>query len=286
MAHLAHFEPECADHRAVDQKIRAFNLVSEPMLDDQAVAELAQAVSFASILGSEALAALTRRESELSFGDLLEPLTPTMAHSRAGIRFEIRLGEDHDVVLGVLFASEAAAVALADVFFGGPGEGVARRLTDIEAHAVSSSIGGVIAPVIGVVTGRERCSVHLQHVKSATLPSDTLVELVTTLIVGGTAIEVSLFVPNPDGTTVDGSSREHMVQRVSEMPVDVEIDLAQVQMGALDVQALSDGDVVVFDAAPDSEATVRSGSTDLLRGRVAEREGRRFLEVTEVLVTT
>ncbi len=265
-------------------EIRAFNLISDKALDDRAVEELAHAVAFAAVLGGEALGALTRRESELSFGDLLPPIEPETARNRAGIRFSVVAAEDPEVVLGVLFATTGSAVALADVFFGGPGEGTERRLTDIEARAISTSLAGVVSPVVGVLTGREKCHVVLSYDKDAPLPGVDLVELSMNLTIGSVSVEASLFAPNPDGVVGDSSARDQMAHNVKDMPVPVDIDLACVQMAAADVQALADGDVIVFDAAPDSEAVARSGDRDLLRGRVAESSGRRFLEVTEVLV--
>lgn len=265
-------------------EIRAFNLISEKALDDRAVEELARSVSFAAILGGEALGALTRRESELTFGDLLPPIEPETARNRAGIRFSVVSADDPEMVLAVFLASTEAAVALADVFFGGPGEGSERRLTDIEARAISSSLAGVISPVVGVLAGRENCRVALTHDRDAPLPSAELVELSMSVTVGSVSIEAALFAPNPDGAVGESSSRDHMAQNVKDMPVPVDIDLACVQMAAADVQALADGDVIVFDAAPDSEAVARSGDRELLRGRVGEASGRHFLEVTEVLV--
>jgi hypothetical protein len=270
----------------VAAEIRAFNLVSEKALDDRAVEELARSVAFAAVLGGEALGALTRRESELSFGDLLEPIETETARSRPGIRFSVALADDPEMILGVLFASTTSAVALADVFFGGPGEGGERRLTDIEARAISTSIAGIIAPVLGVLSGREKCQAVLTYVKDAPLPAADLVELSMKLTVGEVSVEAALFAPNPDVMTGDYSARDQMAQTVKNMHVPVDIDLASVQMAAGDVQALADGDVIVFDAAPDDEAVARSGERDLLRGRIGESSGRRFLEVTEVLVGT
>lgn len=270
----------------MDAEIRAFSLISEKALDDRAVEELARSISYSASLGGEALGSLTRREAELSFGDLLEPIEPDVATSRSGVRFSVTLADDPGMVLAVLFLSEAAAVALADVFFGGPGEGVERRLTDIEAQAVTSSMANVIAPVVAVLSGLEGCRVSLEHVKAAPLPSASLVELAMRFVVGSAEIEAALFAPDPDGSGVDLTSRDAMAETVKGMPVDVEIELASVQMAALEVQALSDGDVIVFDAAPDSEALARSGDQELLRGRVGEDAGRRFLEVTEVLVAS
>lgn len=268
----------------MDAEIRAFSLISEKALDDRAVEELARAISFAASLGGEALGALTRRECSLNFGDLLEPIEPDVARARSGVRFSVTLADDADTVLAVLFMSEAAAVAIADVFFGGPGEGVERRLTDIEAQAVTSSMPGVIAPAVSVLSGLEGCTVAIEYVKSAPLPSSSLVELSMQLVVGTAEIEAALFAPDPDGSGVDLTARDAMAETVKDMPVDIEIELASVQMAAVDVQSLSDGDVIVFDAAPDGEALARSGDQELLRGRVSEDAGRRFLEVSEVLV--
>ncbi len=265
-------------------EIRAFNLVSEKALDDRAVEELARSVAFAAVIGGESLGALTRRESALTFGDLLAPIEPETAGSRPGIRFSLAVTGDPGAILGVLFVSTASAVALADLFFGGPGEGIERRLTDIEARAISTSLNGIIAPVLGVLTGREKCDVVLTHVKDAPLPGSDLVELSMQLTVGAVTVEAALFAPNPDGVSGDSSARDKMAETVKDMPVPVEIDLASVQMAAGEVQALADGDVIVFDAAPDSEAVARSGERELLRGRIGEEAGRRFLEVTEVLV--
>ena len=58
----------------MESDIRVFSLISETALDDRAVEELAYAVANAGTLGGEALGALTRRESDLLFGDLLEPM--------------------------------------------------------------------------------------------------------------------------------------------------------------------------------------------------------------------
>jgi len=272
----------------VAAEIRAFNLISDKALDDRAVEELAHAVSFAAVLGGEALGALTRRESQMLFGDLLEPIEAHAARSRAGVRFSVALHNDPEEILGVLFATIPSAVALADVFFGGPGEGTDRRLTNIEARAISDSLASVLGPVVSVLNAREKCQVTLTHLKDAPLPGSDLVELSMQLTVGEVSIDASLFAPNPDGAVGDddSSSREQMAETIKDMPVPVDIDLASVQMAAGEVQALANGDVIVFDASPDNEAIARSGERDLLRGRVGESSGRRFLEVTEVLVSS
>ncbi len=282
---MAHIGPSTADTSDVAPEIRAFNLISEKALDDRAVEELARSVAFAAVLGGESLAALTRRECELSFGDLLEPIEPEVATERSGIRFSVCLADDPDVVIGVLFAATPSAVALADIFFGGPGEGADRRLTDIEARAISTSMPGIISPVLSVLTGREKCDVVLSPVKDAPLPGSDLVELSMQLTIGSISVDASLFAPNPDGATGDTSARDKMAATVQDMPVPVDIDLASVNMAAAEVQALADGDVIVFDAPTDTEAIARSGDRQLLRGRIGEDEGRRFLEVTEVLVS-
>jgi hypothetical protein len=274
-----------ADQRLVDQELRTFDLMAEPVLDDRAVEELANAVGYAAVLGGEALGALTRRESELTFGDLLQPLGAEDARTRNGVRFTVTLTDDSDSVLAVMFATESAATGLADLFFGGPGEGAERRLTQIEARSVTASLGGVIAPVVAVLTGREGCKVQLKLVKQADLPAADLVELSFQVTVGDTTIDAALFVENPDGSIAGTEFRDAIAKTVQDMPVAVNIDLAHVQMAAAEVQALSDGDVVVFDATPDDDAIVRAGSRELLRGRLGERSGRRFLEVTEVLVS-
>jgi len=239
----------------------------------------------AATLGGEVLASLTRRECELTFGDLLDPIEPEVATSRDGARFSVTLADDPEMVLAVLFLSESEAIALADVFFGGPGEGAERRLTDIEAQAIVSSMSGVIAPVISVLSGLEGCRLDIEYVKKAPLSSATLVELSMQIAVGSGTIDAAVFAPDPDGAGVDLSSRDAMADKVKDMPVDVDIDLATVQMAAVDVQALADGDVIVFDAAPDALAVARSGEQELLRGRLGEEAGRRFLEVTEILVS-
>lgn len=266
-------------------ELRAFSLVSERALDDRAVEEFARSVAYSATLGGEALGAITRRESTLNFGDLLAPIDHKSAQNRAGVRFAISLAEDAEAVLGVLFATQESAVALADVFFGGPGQGEERRLTDIEARAISTSMDGVLAPVLAVFSGLEGCTISLEAVREAPLPSGNLVELSLQIAIGDVSIDASVFAPDPDGARVDLTSRDTMTQTVKDMPVDVDIDLASVQMAAVDVQALADGDVIVFDAAPDAEAVARSGSQDLLRGRLGEKSGRRFLEVTEILVS-
>lgn len=266
--------------------IRAFNLISEKALDDRAVEELAYAVAHAGTLGGEALGATTRRESELTFGDLLEPVDLAAVRSEPGARFLVTLASDPDVVLGVFFASETFAVALADLFFGGPGEGAERRLTDIEAQAISSLAGGAIAPVVGVLSGREGCHVALHPVKEAELDTPAIVKLSMQMTVGGSVIEAALFAPDPDGSSVDGTSRDAMTAKVRTMPVEIDIDLARVEMAAAEVQALAEGDVIVFDVSQDTEVTARTGSEELLRGRVSETGGRRLLEVTQVLATS
>lgn len=270
----------------MEPELRVFSLISETTLDDRAVEELAYGVANSGTLGGEALGALTRRESALIFGDLLEPIEPTTARERAGVRFSMTLADDPETVLGVFIISQKCAVALADLFFGGPGEGTERRLTEIEGQAITSLAGGVIAPVVGVLSGREGCHIALHQMKDAPLPSSNIVELAMTMSVGAASIDASLLVPDPDGGRIDASSREAMEAKVKDMPVDVEIDLASVEMAASEVQSLAAGDVIVFDSPQDSEAIARTGSQDLLRGRVADRGGRRILEVTEMLVSS
>ena len=274
-----------ADQKLVDQELRTFDLMAEPVLDDRAVEELAKAVAHAAVLGGEALGALTRRESELTFGDLLQPLGTEEARTRNGVRFSVTLADDSCTVLAVMFASESAATGLADLFFGGPGEGAERRLTQIEGRSVTSSFGGVIAPVIAGLTGREGCQLQLEMVNQAELPGTDLVELSLQVTVDGRTMDAALFVENPDGSISGTDFRDAIAETVQDMPVSVDIDLARVQMSASEIQALSDGDVVVFDATPEDDATIRAGSRELLRGRVGERSGHRFLEVTEVLVS-
>lgn len=270
----------------MEADIRAFSLVSERALDDRAVQELARGVAKAAVLGGEVLGAITRREATLSFGDLLVPIDGHAAESRSGVRFTITVEGDPDVTLAVLHTSESSAVALADVFFGGPGSGAERQITEIESQAISTSMGGVVAPVVAVLSGLEGCQIELHPVRDASLPAPKLVELTLQLQIGETTIDAALFAPDPDGARVDLSSRDAMAETVKDMPVDVDIELASVEMAAVDVQALADGDVIVFDSAPDDDAVARSGTQDLLRGRIGEESGRRFLEVTEVLVSS
>lgn len=66
------------------------------------------------------------------------------------------------------------------------------------------------------------------------------------------------------------------------MPLELDIELASVEMPAVDIGTLAVGDVVIFDVPADAPVTARHDSEPLFEGLVRVREDRRLLEVTGV----
>ena len=246
--------------------------------------ELAQSLRDAGQESSEALGAVTRRESAVELGDTLDPVSRSVAIDEPGARFLVVDPLDADSVVGLLHLTDESAVALADLFLGGPGTGVERRLTEIETHGISRLTADVVAPIVAAATYRTLGPVRLIETSEPSGLEEFLVRVGLSLTVGSHSINASLFVADPDKVGVSGGAeaRKMVTASVATMPIELEIDLAAVNMPASDVQSLATGDVIVFDVPTNAPATARHGRHRLLDGRVSNADGRRLFEVTQV----
>ncbi len=266
------------------ETIRTFDLVSAPALDDRAVQELAQSLREAAVSASEALGGVTRRESALDLGDTLEPVPRADVAELAGASFHVIDPLDSGAVIGLLHLDDEQAVGLADLFLGGPGRGVDRRLTSIETKAILQLMGEVLAPLVGAATYRSQGPVALVEANDVSGLEEHLVRLAITLAVGAESVEAALYVADPDKSGVSGGAeaRKLVTASVATMPIELDIDLAAVNMPASDIRSLATGDVVVFDVPTSAPVVARHGRHDLLEGRVNESSGRRLFEVTKI----
>ena len=266
------------------ETIRTFDLVSTPVLDDRAVQELAQAMLEAAQSASEALGGVTRRMSTLELADTLDPIGRSAVVDQSGARFMVLDPLDGDSVLGLLHLTEGDATALADLFLGGPGRGAERRLTRIESMAITQLVGEIVAPIAAAATHRSLGAVRITETNDPEGLEEHLVRVGITVQVGSESIPGSLYVADPDKAGVSGGAeaRKLVTSNVATMPIQLDIDLAAVNMPAADIHTLATGDVILFDVPTNAVATARHGRHRLLDGRVTDAEGRRFLEVTQV----
>lgn len=262
--------------------VQPFDLIGEPKLDDHAVEALAVAVQEAAIVSAETVAGVTRRPSTLTIGDILEPVRARDLPSE-GVAVEIAMVGG--APLALLILTDENTVALADVFFGGPGNGADRRPAPIEVQAIVSSLPPIIEPVVAAVTASGGHEIQLRASDSVTAPSAELVRLDLAFDIDGVAIELAVFAPDPDKAGPATGTSSEMLQLAGEIPVQFDIDLGAVPMTAGEVQGLATGDIVIFDVGLDDEVTVRSGNRDFVRGSIEDSNGRRRLSVTEVLST-
>jgi flagellar motor switch protein FliM len=189
------------------------------------------------------------------------------------------------VVVGVFNVSDSDAIAVADIFFGGPGTGADRRLAPIELTAITSSLPQVLQPIIEAVAPTAAHGVALVPASDSGIEAPDLVRLDLTFTIDEVEVAASIHVPDPDkSASVDGPSND-LLEIVSGMPLRFDVDLADVSMAASDVQELAEGDVILFDSPPDGDVTVRSGNREFLRGTINGSDGRRTLCVTQVLTT-
>lgn len=262
--------------------VQPFDLIGEPKLDDHAVEALAVAVQEAAIVSAETIAGVTRRPSTLTIGDILEPVRARDLSS-TGVAVEVSTVGGPPLALLVL--SDENTVALADVFFGGPGNGADRRPAPIEVQAIVSSLAPIIEPVVAAVTISGGHELQLRASDDVTAPSADLVRLDLAFDIDGVAIEVALFAPDPDKAGPATGTSSEMLRVAGEIPVQFDVDLGAVPMSAGEVQGLATGDIVIFDVGLDDEVTLRSGNRDFLRGSIDDSSGRRTLSITEVLST-
>ncbi len=264
----------------MDGNAQPFDLIGEPKLDDDAVVALAVAVQEAAVLTAETLAGVTRRPATVSIGDLLEPVKARDL-STDGVACEIStIGGGP---LAILLLNDENTVALADVFFGGPGSRAERRPAPIEVQAIVSSLPSVIEPVVAAVTSSGGHEIQMRASDSITAPAADLVRLDLSFDIDGVEIEAALFAPDPDRAGPAGGTSAEMLQLAAGIPVQFDVDLGSIPMLATEVQGLATGDIVIFDVGVDDEVTVRSGNREFLRGSVDDTAGRRMLSVTEVL---
>lgn len=264
----------------MDGNAQPFDLIGEPKLDDDAVVALAVAVQEAAVLTAETLAGVTRRPATVTIGDLLEPVKARDLPSE-GVACEISTVGGSP--LAILLLSDENTVAIADVFFGGPGSGAERRPAPIEVQAIVSSLPPVIEPVVAAVTSSGGHEIQMRASDEITAPAADLVRLDLSFDIDGVEIQAALFAPDPDRAGPTGGTSAEMLQLAAGIPVQFDVDLGSIPMQAGEVQGLATGDIVIFDVGLDDEVTVRSGNREFVRGSIDESAGRRMLSVTEVL---
>lgn len=260
---------------------RPFDLVGEPLLDDRAVEALARAVADAAVLTGETLSGAIRREAVAEVGEILEPVTRTEIATRDAVAFEVRSDDGTTIALVAFEPSEA--IALADLFFGGPGTGAERTPTSMELQAITMQLPPILGPLLDVIGGAQGRPTTMCEAAMQDTPGEELVRLVTSMTIGETTIETEIYAPDPDQSPMANSSNEALVDLVGAMPISFDVELGDVVMTALDARELAVGDVVVFDQRIDDPATVRSGNRTFVRGELHVDESRRRLEVTDVL---
>ena len=263
-----------------EDNIRPVDLLAAPALDERAVKELARAMRAAVAEASETLGAITRRQSDLRLSDILEPAVRAELDELTGTMFAVR---SSGTTLGVLHIEDEQAVALADLFLGGPGSGEDRPVADIEVAVIAHAMPAILTPIVATATFTTIDGLAMESDKDLAGLAQYLVRSDITITIGAAEITGALFVRDPDRAGPVSSGQEPVVTRgAATMPLSLDIELATVEMPAADVGTLAVGDVVIFDVPSDAPVTARYDDKALFEGRIEIRDDRRLLEVTGV----
>ena len=264
-----------------EDNIRPVDLLAAPALDERAVQEFARAMRAAVAESTEILGGTTRRESELTLSDILEPAFRAELDDLLGTLLALRAG---GTTLGVLHLDDAQTIALADLFLGGPGASADRPPANIELAVIAASIPDILLPIVGTATFTSIDA--LEAVADKDLPgmAPYLVRSDITISIGTTEISGALYVRDPDraGPAVDADQEPLVTASAATMPLSLDIELASVEMPAVEIGSLAVGDVVIFDVPADAPVTVRHDAKALFEGRVQVHNDRRLMEVTGV----
>ena len=264
-----------------DDTVRTVDLIAAPALDERAVQEFARAMRTAVDNATEVLGGTTRRESELSISDILEPSTRSELDELVGTMLALR---GAGTTLGVLHLDDAQTVALADLFLGGPGTGEDRPAADIELHVIGRSMGPILQPIVSTATFTTVDQLDIVVDRDLNGLAAYLVRTDLTMKVGGVEVTAGVYVRDPDraGPATDAMGGPVVTASAATMPIELDIELASVDMPAADIGTLAVGDVVIFDVPADAPATARHEATTLFEGQIHYDDDRRLLEVTSV----
>ncbi len=264
-----------------DDAARPVDLLAAPALDERAVQEFARAMRAAVTAATETLGGTTRRESELTISDILEPATRFEVEELLGTTFALSAA---GTTLGVLHLDDTQTVALADVFLGGPGHGEDRPATDIELHVIGRSIAPILHLIVATATFTTVNRLEAAPVRDLSGLPTHLVRTDLRVMVSGTEVTGAVFVRDPDraGPATEAMGGAVVTASAATMPLALDIELASVDMPAADIGHLAIGDVVIFDVPADAPASARYDSTTLFEGLIHHDDDRRYLEVTTV----
>lgn len=263
-----------------EENIHPVDLLAAPALDERAVKEFARAMRAAVSEATEILGGTTRRQCELTLSDILEPAHRAELDELTGTTFALRSA---GTTLGVLHVDEEQAIALADLFLGGPGVGDDRPVADIELAVIGRAMPAILAPIVGTATFSSIDSLEVQSDKDLAGVAAYLVRSDLSITIGKAEITGALYVRDPDRAGPVSGGQEPVVTRsAATMPLSIDIELATVEMPAAEIGTLAVGDVVIFDVPSDAPVTARYDDKALFEGRVRVQNDRRLLEVTGV----
>ena len=264
-----------------EENIQPVDLLAAPALDERAVQEFARAMRAAVAESTEILGGTTRRESELTLSDILEPAVRAELDELFGTLLALRAG---GATLGVLHLDDAQTIALADLFLGGPGAGADRPPADIELAVIAATIPSILSPIVGTATFTPIDGMNAIADKDLPGLANYLVRSDITISIGNSQITGALYVRDPDraGPAVGSGQEPVVTSSAATMPLSLDIELASVEMPAVEIGTLAVGDVVIFDVPADAPVIARHDDKALFEGRVQLHNDRRLMEVTGV----
>lgn len=259
-------------------------------LSEEAIKGLSAALERSRDDAGDTLGAITRRPSTVETGELLEPIDLALARAQNITLFAVA-GADQGIAdsHALIALEERDAVAVTDLFIGGPGLGTDRILTEIEVAVLSTELPAIVAPLINAVMFDDELDSSTLHVVEIgdELPiSNRLVRLGVRLTVDGRSIDIALLIPDPDTaetSTPKPFSRSELAVAVAGVEVELVVNLGEVAIAGYELEQLAPGDVIRLDHSEGERVVAEVDGIAVLEGRVGDHHGRIALSVERIV---
>lgn len=199
---------------------------------------------------------------------------------------------------GLLLVPVEAAVALADLLMGGPGEPETRSTTALEQALLLQHLVPALRPLAEALADRGVTSFEAGAVSDEELPPGTgevLALPLTVALPNGATVVVTVCLPAKsllpsDATPHPASPTPLAHAALADVPVDVSLRLPTTRLSADQVEDLVPGDVLRLDAGAEGALigvlTSSTGDLTVLTAALGRRGRRRAVQVGSVLTTT
>ncbi|MEE9415082.1 MAG: FliM/FliN family flagellar motor switch protein [Acidimicrobiales bacterium] len=269
---------------------RAHDFSQPSPLSDEAIKGLSTALERSRGDAADILGAITRRPSTIETGELLEPIDLALARAQNITLFAVT-GADQGIAEShaLIALEERDAVAVTDLFIGGPGVGADRPLTEIEVAVLSTELPAIVAPLINAVMFDEQLDSSKLLVVEVGDPLPTnnrLVRLGVRLTVAERSIDIALLIPDPDAVAEAAPkpfSRAELADAVAAVEVELVVNLGEVAVAGYELEQLALGDVIRLDHSASDRVVAEVDGIAVLEGHVGDNHGRLALSVERII---